>query len=44
MALKIVFTKTHMHIPFLKYTPLTGLSIRGGTRYFYLPKMVFGTS
>jgi len=20
-----------------------GLSIRGGTRYFYLPKMVFGT-
>jgi hypothetical protein len=21
-----------------------GLSIRGGTRYFYLPKMVFGTS
>ena len=21
----------------------SGLSIRGGTRYFYLPKMVFGT-
>jgi hypothetical protein len=21
-----------------------GLSVRGGSRYFYLPKMVFGTS
>jgi hypothetical protein len=23
---------------------IPGLSVRGGTRYFYLPKMVFGTS
>jgi len=25
-------------------TTSVGLSVRGGTRYFYLPKMVFGTS
>jgi hypothetical protein len=23
---------------------ISGLSIRGGNKYFYLPKMVFGTS
>jgi hypothetical protein len=28
--------------PQVEYNP--GLSIRGGTRYFYPPKMVFGTS
>jgi hypothetical protein len=28
----------------LKANRVTGISIRGDNRYFYLPKMVFGTS
>ena len=37
----------HITVPaviVLFFLTLLGLSIRGGTRYFYPPKMIFGTS
>jgi hypothetical protein len=41
---KLNTNKGGMGQPGQRHMTATGLSIRGGIRYFYSPKMVFGTS